>query len=195
MAKGIVSTYAPAERDAEPAPDQIGLSAEDWLGFVTYSRIRTRLGPTPSTRGHYLRTDGQVYWSRLQPVQPLPPGGRRRALPQDGLGHVRVPRAHRAVRAPAELRGVHGVGQRNSLCQLARTWCTARCGSSSRRTRLPCLGAREDYACIIFNLLVEHSPSELDRSRGRFQALIDCASGTGRLLLPDVPALGQEGPD
>ena len=89
---------------------------------------------------------------------------------------------------------------------------TVRLIEPENETALP--WAKEDYACVIFNLLVEHSSSELDRSKGHFRALIDCAStlttpatdtvalpgahrlrpGPGWLLLPHVPSLGEEGP-
>ena len=35
--------------------------------------------------------------------------------------------------------------------------------------------AREDYACVIFNLLVEHSAEGIERAKRQFRALIDCA--------------------
>jgi FAD/FMN-containing dehydrogenase len=39
--------------------------------------------------------------------------------------------------------------------------------------------ARQDYACVIFNLLVEHTPDGLDQGKAQFQALIDCALNEG----------------
>jgi FAD/FMN-containing dehydrogenase len=35
--------------------------------------------------------------------------------------------------------------------------------------------AKQDYACIIFNLLVEHTPEGIDRAKTQFRSLIDCA--------------------
>jgi hypothetical protein len=55
--------------------------------------------------------------------------------------------------------------------------------------------AAQDYACVIFNLLVEHSPEGVARGQAQFRALIDCALAEGGLLLPDLPQMGQEGPD
>ena len=39
--------------------------------------------------------------------------------------------------------------------------------------------AKRDFACIIFNLLVEHSPAGIERGQAQFQALIDCALNEG----------------
>ena len=39
--------------------------------------------------------------------------------------------------------------------------------------------AKRDFACIIFNLLVEHSPAGIDRGQAQFQSLIDCALNEG----------------
>jgi FAD/FMN-containing dehydrogenase len=39
--------------------------------------------------------------------------------------------------------------------------------------------ASQDYACVIFNLLVEHSPEGVARGQAQFRALIDCALAEG----------------
>jgi len=38
-----------------------------------------------------------------------------------------------------------------------------------------CAGPGNDYACIIFNLLVEHSPEGISRGKEQFRSLTDCA--------------------
>ena len=39
--------------------------------------------------------------------------------------------------------------------------------------------ARDSFACVIFNLLVEHSPVGISAAQRQFQALIDCALEEG----------------
>lgn len=39
--------------------------------------------------------------------------------------------------------------------------------------------AKQNYACVIFNLHVEHSPEGLDQAAGNFRRLIDMAIGRG----------------
>lgn len=54
--------------------------------------------------------------------------------------------------------------------------------------------AKEPYACIIFNLRVEHSPAGLEKARLDFQKLIDLALDRPRLVLSDLPSVGEKGP-
>ena len=177
MAKGIVSTYAPAERDAEPAPDQIGLSAEDWLGLYVLAHTDKARAYTEYA-GHYLRTDGQVYWSDYSQFSPyLPEAGDvlYRRMGWDTFASLVLTELYVPRRSFVDFME----SAKNQLMSTGANvvYGTVRLIEPENETALP--WAREDYACIIFNLLVEHSPSELDRSRGRFQALIDCALTLG----------------
>ncbi len=177
MAKGIVSTYAPADRDAEPAADQIGLSQEDWLSLYVLAHT-DKARAYREYAGHYLRTDGQVYWSDYSQFSPyLPEAGdvlyRRMGWDTFAslvLTELYVPRnsfVDFMTSARAHLMSTGG----NVV------YGTVRLIEPENETALP--WARENYACIIFNLLVEHSPSGLDSARAQFQSLIDCALTLG----------------
>ena len=177
MAKGIVSTYAPADRDTEPAADQIGLSQEDWLGLYVLAHTDKARAYTEYA-GHYLRTDGQVYWSDYSQFSPYLPEAGDVLYRQMGwetfaslvLTELYVPRASfvefiESARTQLMSSGANVV------------YGTVRLIEPENETALP--WARENYACIIFNLLVEHSSNGLDSAKGQFQALIDCALSLG----------------
>ena len=62
MAKGIMSTYLPVDRDREIPEGQLGLSTEDWMRL--YVLAHTDKGRAYAEyAGHYRQTDGQFYWS------------------------------------------------------------------------------------------------------------------------------------
>ena len=53
--------------------------------------------------------------------------------------------------------------------------------------------AREPWACIVFNLHVDHCPSGIRKAEHDFRRLIDRAAESGWQLLPDVSPLGHAG--
>ena len=128
--------------------------------------------------GHYLQTDGQLYWSDEHQFSPyLPDAGDRMAqhlgwttfaslmiselyVPQDRFEQF-MSSARRAV-LETGANVVYG---------------TVRLIKAEDQTVLR--WAKQDYACIIFNLLVQHSPEGIDRARDQFRALIDCALDEG----------------
>lgn len=54
--------------------------------------------------------------------------------------------------------------------------------------------AREDFACIVFNLHTEHSEMGIGVSADAFRALIDLAL-VRRIIFPDLPSVGAAGTD
>ena len=128
---------------------------------------------------HYLQTDGQVYWSDEHQFSPY--------LPQAGdmlanrlgwktfaslmISELYVPRA----RFPR----VHAPRRRKSLLDTDANVVYGTVRLIEREEEAYLRWAREDYACVIFNLLVEHSPEGIARAKRQFQALIDCALDEG----------------
>ena len=177
MVKGIVSTYAPADRDAEPTHDQIGLSQEDWMRLYVLAHT-AKARAYREYAGHYLRTDGQVYWSDCSQFSPyLPEAGEvlYRRMGWDTfaslvLTELYVPRHSYVEFMESARRQLMSTGANV-------VYGTVRLIEPESETALP--WARQNYACIIFNLLVEHSPSGLDSAMSQFQSLIDCALTLG----------------
>lgn len=177
MAKGIVSTYTPADRDAEPAADQVGLSQEDWLRLYVLAHTDKPRAYTEYA-GHYLRTDGQVYWSDYSQFSPFLPEAGDVLFRHTGwdtfaspvLTELYVPR-HSFVEFMDSARTQIMSTGANVV------YGTVRLIEQENETALP--WAKEDYACVVFNLLVEHSPSGLEASKEHFRALTDCALALG----------------
>ena len=177
MSKGIVSTYTPTGSVTAIPDDQLGLSTEDWMRLYVLAHT-DKARAYAEYAGHYLQTDGQPYWSDEHQFSPyLPDAGERMAqylgwttfaslmiselyVPQDRFERF-MSSARRAV-LETGANVVYG---------------TVRLIREEDETTLR--WAKQDYACIIFNLLVQHSPEGIDRARDQFRALIDCALDEG----------------
>jgi len=170
LQRGVFSCYVPV--DATP---QIGaakeLSEQDWRRLL-------HLAHTDKTEAfdcyarHYLATDGQVYWSdRLQ--QSVYLDGYHldidRALGHCGsevIGELYVPHERLVdfMGAAANDFRQHGVGL---------IYGTIRLIERDTESFLP--WARQDYACVIFNLHTPHTPEGIEATQQAFRRLIDMA--------------------
>ena len=181
MAEGIMSTYTPTGGEEIPPADQSGLSAKDWSRLYVLAHT-DKARAYEEYRTHYFQTDGQVYWSDEHQFSPYLPEagdmlyrsmGRRlgwKTYASLMISELYVPRPRFVEFMEA--------ARRSLLANHANlVYGTVRLIEAEAETLLR--WARRDYACVIFNLLVEHSPEGIDRGRAQFQALIDCALTDG----------------
>ena len=142
------------------------------------------------TSRYYLATSGQVYWSDLHQLAhylddyhaELDPKLGARARRREMITEIYVPRDRAAP--------LHARARRTSRRTAPNVDLRHGPADRARRRDLPRLGARP-WACVIFNLHVEHTPAGIDAARGAtFRALIDIAIEPRRQLLPDLPPLG-----
>lgn len=177
MAKGIVSTYLPVEQDGEIPEGQIGLSSEDWLRLYMLAHT-DKAAAYDHYAAHYLQTDGQIYWSDYNQFSPYLPEAGDLLYRKMGwktfaslvLTELYVPRDRFVEFMEAAKRSLLSTGANV-------VYGTVRLIEAEDETVLR--WAKQDYACVIFNLLVEHSDDAIARSKRRFQALIDCALDLG----------------
>ena len=173
MKTGVLSAYQPVHDDTPVPDDQRGLTPEQWYHLVHFAHAdKAKAFETYSQ--HYLATDGQVYWSDahqmsfyvegyveyLEKVMPDYPKGSLM------ISEVYVPRdrltdfIEQIITDAREQKmnivyGTMRLIERDDESFLA--W------------------AKKDYACIIFNLRVEHSDEGFARAQQQFQTLIDRA--------------------
>jgi FAD/FMN-containing dehydrogenase len=127
---------------------------------------------------HYLRTDGQLYWSDEHQFSPYLPEAGRLLYQRMGwttfaslmISELYVPRSRFVEFMTAVRRSVRDTGANV-------VYGTVRLIETESETHLR--WAKDDYACIIFNLLVEHSPYGIAQGEKQFQGLIDCALDEG----------------
>lgn len=175
--RGVFSCYRPVD-DARPMPaGHKELQAEDWERLLHLAHT-DRAKVFEVYAGHYLSTSGQLYWSDTHQLsvyldnyhEKLDRRLGAKVKATEMITELYVPRARLVdfmARAANELRprGVTVI------------YGTVRLIERDRESFLA--WAREDYACVIFNLHTEHSPAGLEQAAAAFCALIDAALALG----------------
>ena len=177
MAKGILSTYTPPGAAMAIPKDQVGLSTKDWVRLYALAHTAKSQAYTEYAT-HYLQTDGQVYWSDEHQFSPYLPEAGPTLARQLGwripaslmISELYVPRGRFEQFMDAARRAVLETGAN-------LVYGTVRLIEAEDETVLR--WAKRDYACIIFNLLVEHTSNGIERAKTQFRSLIDCALEEG----------------
>lgn len=177
MRKGILSAYFPDGSDSEIPDGQLGLSLDDWTRLY-YLAHADKARAYAEYAAHYLRTDGQLYMSDEHQFSPyLPDAGdmlarrlgwspfRSLMITELYVPRAAFPRFMESARTATLETGANVV------------YGTVRLIESERETALP--WATQNWACVIFNLLVKHSPSGISDAKTQFRALIDLALAEG----------------
>lgn len=170
---GVLSSYCPVEV-ARPIPDdQRRLSQSDWNELLTLAHNDKATAFRKFT-AFYLATHGQRYWSDTHQLN-LYLEDYHGALDHrlgaacrgsEMITELYVPRSRLTgfmndVRHDFRLHGVDFI------------YGTIRLIEAEDETALP--WAREPWACVIFNLHIDHRPADVERAAGHFRRLIDHA--------------------
>ncbi len=182
LTKGVFSCYQPLDGD-EPEPSSPKeLSRDDWMKLLL-------LAHTDKARAfslyaqHYVGTDGQTYWSDTHQL----------GVYLDGY-HSEIDRAVASPCACSEMITelyvphdrlidfLHAAARTLTARSAEVIYGTIRLIRRDDESFLP--WAKEDAACVIFNLHVRHSPEGVEHAAGSFRALIDLAlERAGRFFL------------
>jgi len=168
---GVLSCYQPVGDDTPVPERQAALSEDDWRRLLLLAHT-DKAEAFRRYAGFYLGTSGQIYWSDLHQMSFYADQYHRDV--DAALGHrgsemiteIYVPRARLAdfmAETAADFRA-HGTDLVYGTVRLIRR---------DTETFLP--WAREDWACVIFNLHVEHAPAPKARAADAFRRLIDAA--------------------
>ena len=171
LRRGVFSCYRPVAPATPLTENPTRFHPDDWARLTRYSHTNKRLAFDFYTK-RYLETSGQVYWSDSQLSAAyvdnyhadLDRATGARVKGSEMITEIYVERSHLAVfmeDAREALRAHHA----NVI------YGTVRLIEKDDETFLA--WARERYACIIFNLHVDHTPAEIDRAADAFRALID----------------------
>ncbi len=171
--RGVFSCYRPVE-DGRPIPErQLALRADDWQDLLVLAHQDKSRAFDVYAR-HYLATSGQLYWSDDHQLAVYLDDyhealDRRLGAVERGtemITEVYVPRHRLAdfmVAAAHELR----------LVEADLIYGTVRFTRADHDTYLP--WARQDYACVVFNLHTPHTSAGVEGSAAAFRRLIDLA--------------------
>jgi len=170
---GVFSCYRPVDAGAVIPDNQRRLTARDWRRLLLLAHTNKSRAFAEYAR-HYMSTDGQVYWSDTHQLaeylddyhtdldrQLAPPAKGSEMISELYVPRARLPQFMAAVRADAVKFGFDII------------YGTIRLIERDDETVLA--WAREPWACVIFNLHVNHTPHGLAAATDHFRCLIDRA--------------------
>ena len=174
---GVLSCYRPTERVCPIPPRQRRLSQGEWNRLLELAH-RDKRRAFDEFAGFYLSTSGQLYWSDTHQLnlylesyhgaldERLGTGVRGSEM----ITELYVPRRH----LTAFMEDVRRDFRAN---QVDFIYGTIRLIERDTESALP--WAYESYACVIFNLHVDHLPRSIVNARSAFTRLIDHAMAYG----------------
>jgi len=177
LARGIFSTYQPVADDTPLTPNPTRFNPEDWARLTFYAhRYKRRAFEVYSTR--YLATSGQIYWADSQLSAAYVDnyhadvdrglGSRVKATEMISEIYVQRPQLPAFMQAAAA-----ALRRRGSNL----VYGTVRMIEKDDESFLP--WAKDRYACVIFNLHVEHTPPKIEAAAEAFRELIDLGIAHG----------------
>jgi FAD/FMN-containing dehydrogenase len=172
MRLGVFSCYRPVHPQTVVPETQRALSQDDWRNLLTLAHVdKSRCWELYSE--HYLKTDGQVYWSDRHQLSTYSDDYHREL--DSRLGGCPGSEMITEIYVPRHL-----------LCPFMRS-----AAEEFRRADVNCVygtvrlierddesylaWARQDWACVVFNLHSDHDPRSLERSADALRTLIDLA--------------------
>jgi len=177
MRVGVLSTYHPVPLDTAIPEGQKRLSPDDWNELLMLAHTRKREAFERYSR-FYLSTNGQIYWSDAHQMSYYNDAYEdflRRAVPGYTEGSLMITEVY----VPREqLRQFT-----DQIIQDARAqsfeiiYGTMRLIEQDEESFLA--WATQDYACVIFNLRVQHTPEGIVKAQRDFQHIIDGALDLG----------------
>jgi FAD/FMN-containing dehydrogenase len=174
---GVFSAYHRIPDDAAMPGEQKQLREEDWERLL-YLAHTDRARVFQEYSAYYLSTDGQRYWSDTHQLstyldnyhESLDRRLGSRCQCSEMITEIYVPRG-----ALGAFMGSAADQLRAGLCPVI--YGTIRLVERDQESFMA--WAREPWACVIFNLHVEHTERGLDAARSAFRGLIDLAIGLG----------------
>ena len=174
---GVLSSYRPLEHDRRIPDNQRRLSQRDWNELLTLAHADKRAAFQKFSE-FFLGTHGQIYWSDTHQLNlyleeyhgALDHRLGAAVRGSEMITELFVPRD----RLVAFMNDVRRDFRRNGVDFI---YGTVRLIQAERETALP--WAREDWACVVFNLHVEHRPGQVTRAADHFRRLIDHALRQG----------------
>lgn len=177
LRRGVFSCYQPVPLETPLTPSSTRFEPEDWARLTFYSHTHKRRA-FEAYSSRYLKTSGQVYWADAQ----------LSAAYVDNY-HADLDRAvHAKVKGTEMITEIYV-----ERTQLAAFMEQARLALRERRANMIygtvrliekddetfLAWARDRYACVIFNLHIEHTPQAIENAAAAFRELIDLGISHG----------------
>ena len=177
LTEGVLSCYRPAAADT-PIPDgQRELTVGDWRRLILYAHANKPQAYAEYV-DHYLATDGQIYWSDLHQLGYYEENYHRK-LDRHLSAPAPATEVITEVYVPRESLAPFMYNAREDFRQHETEVIYGTIRLVERDEESFLAWAREDFACVIFNLHVSHTPAGQERAAGAFRRLIDRAISYG----------------
>jgi FAD/FMN-containing dehydrogenase len=177
LRRGVFSSYARVPDDTPLTQAPVRFSPDEWSRLTLLAHCDKRRA-FEMYAGRYLQTAGQIYWSDAQLSSPYlddyhahvdgalgSPVKGSEMITELYVPRPALPEFMRSVRADARQHGADII------------YGTIRIIEEDDQTVLA--WARQRWACIVFNLHVDHSPDGIEAAAGHFRRLIDRAIELG----------------
>lgn len=177
MRTGVLATYHPVPEDTPVPEEQKHISETQWKDLVRLAH--TDKGKAFSLYSqHYLSTNGQIYWADTHQLSYYfadYQGYVNQAMPDRPAGSLMITEVYVPRDDITEF--IEKVRADALEHQYDIIYGTLRLIKKDNESFLA--WAKDDYACIIFNLRVEHTPEGLKKAEKDFQRIIDRALESG----------------
>lgn len=173
LSRGVFSCYRPVEARTEIPPGQLRLSPADWKRLI-YLAHRNKQRAFDEFADFYLRSSGQIYWSDTHQLS-IYLDDYHASLDRTLHAHVPGSEMITELYVPRLRLAAFMEDVRRDFLQhkVDFIYGTVRLIEPDTETFLP--WAKERYACVIFNLHVNHDDRGLAQSALTFRRLIDVA--------------------
>ena len=176
LRRGVFACYKPVSGGRAPSDATSDLDPEEWLKLLRLAHEDKRAA-FRLYASHYLNTDGNCYWSDTMQLSTYVPSYAEAMAEQlDDASAEDAPRETLVI-------GEHYVPRENlplfmqRAGQILRAFGTeviyGTIRSILRDTTSFLPWAKDDFACVIFNLRTPHDPAGVLRTANTFRALID----------------------
>lgn len=177
LSRGVFSCYRPVDDDTPIGQGQIRLSPGDWRRLLYFAH-RNKMRAFNEFADFYLQSSGQIYWSDTHQLSLYLDDYHERldrTLQAPVIGSEMITELYVPLdRLTAFMSDVRRDFLRHSVNLI---YGTVRLIERDTCTLLA--WAREPYACIIFNLHVDHDARGMTESAAAFRRLIDMATSYG----------------
>lgn len=177
LRRGVFSCYRPVGDEVPIPGEQRVLGADDWRRLLDLAH-RDKGRAFAEYAQHYLATDGQVYWSDTHQLAEYVDDyhaaiDRESGSPHEGSEMITEVYVPRPLLAPF-LSQVAADFRRHHVDLI---YGTVRLIERDAESYLA--WARQSWACVVFNLHVDHTPAGVAKAAVDFRRLIDRAIDTG----------------
>ena len=177
LGRGVFSCYQPVADETPLTPNPTHFDPEDWARLTFYShRYKKRAFNVYSSR--YLQTSGQVYWADSQ-LSAAYVDGYHADLDRALAANVKATEMISELYVPRPRLAAFMENARAALVRVNANLIYGTVRLIERDDESMLAWARDRWACIIFNLHVEHTSDAIERAADAFRELIDIAIAEG----------------